>query len=104
MGQHYLEIAAIAQKRREANIPKEYLLPGSALSSLPRNITTVTKTSGHFTDDELEIIDSDAEEILLKIRERKWSSMEVTKAFCKASIVSHQLVSLEICSFGTRRF
>lgn len=92
MAQHYNEIASIAQKRREAAIPKEYLLPESKVTGLPRNITSVPKDSGHFTAGELEIIDSDAKEILLKIREKKWTSVEVTKAFCKASIVANQLV------------
>lgn len=92
MGQHYKELAEIALKRREAAIPKNYMLPESALANLPRNLTTVPKNSGHFTPAELEIIESHAEDILLKIRERKWSSLEVTKAFCKASVVAQQLV------------
>jgi amidase len=92
MGHHYKEIAEIALKRREAAIPKEYLLPEAALTSLPRNLTTVPKASGHFTTAELEIIESVAEDILLNIRNRKWTSLEVTKAFCKSAIVAQQLV------------
>ena len=91
MRQHYKEIAAIALKRREAAIPKEYLLPETALSQLPQNLTTLIR-EGHFTAEELVIIESDAEDILLKIRSREWTSLEVTKAFCKASIVAQQLV------------
>jgi amidase len=92
MGQHYKEIAEIALKRREAAIPREYMLPEATLASLPRNLTTVPKTSRHFASEELEIIETSADEILLKIREKKWTSLEVTKAFCKASIVAQQLV------------
>jgi amidase len=92
MGQHYKEIAEIALKRREASIPKEYMLPEATLTNLPRNLTTVPKTSGHFTSEELEIIETSADEILLKLRKNKWTSLEVTKAFCKASIVAQQLV------------
>jgi amidase len=92
MGQHYKEIAEIALKRREAAIPEEYLLPEAAFSHLPRNLTTVPKTSGHFTTAELEIIESDAEDILLNIKEGKWTSLEVTKAFCKSAVVAQQLV------------
>tara|TARA_R110002060_G_scaffold69957_3_gene78558 strand:- start:189 stop:488 length:300 start_codon:yes stop_codon:yes gene_type:complete len=92
MGQHYKEIAAIALKRRADAIPKKYLLPESALTNLPLNLTTIPKSSGHFTPAELEIIEADAEEILLKIREKKWTSLAVTEAFCKASIVAQQLV------------
>jgi amidase len=92
MGQHYKEIAAIALKRREDAIPKELLLPKETLSNLPRNLTTVPKTSKHFTSDELEIIETDAEDILLKIRNKIWTSLEVTQAFIKAAIVAQQLV------------
>ncbi len=93
MGQHYKEIAAIALKRREEAIPKDLLLPESALSYVPQNLTTVPRSSGHFSAQELAIIESDAEDILLKIRERTWTSLEVTKAFCKAAVVAQQLVS-----------
>ena len=92
MGQHYKEIAEIALKRREAAIPKEYLLPEAALTGPPQNLTTVPRSSRHFTTAELEIIESNAEDILLKIKERKWTSLEVTKAFCKSAVVAQQLV------------
>jgi len=92
MGQHYKEIAEIALKRRDAAIPREYLLPEVALSNLPRNLTTVPRSSGHFSADELEIIESDAENILINIKGRKWTSLEVTKAFCKSAVVAQQLV------------
>ena len=92
MGQHYKEIAAIAQKRREDAIPKELLLPESVLSQLPRNLTTVPKNSGHFTAQELEIIETHAEDILTKLRDSTWTSVQVTQAFCKAAAVAQQLV------------
>lgn len=92
MGQHYKEIAAIALKRREDGIPKEFLLPENIVSNLTRNITSVSKTSGHFTPEELKIIDASAVDILGNIKNKTWSSLEVTKAFCKASAVAQQLV------------
>lgn len=94
MGQHYKEISEIALKRREAAIPKEYLLPESALKNLPLNITSVPRDSGHFTAEELEIIEAAPEDILPNIKSRKWTSMAVTKAFCHASVVAQQLVFL----------
>lgn len=93
MGQHYKEIAAIALKRREDAIPKELLLPESVLANLPRNLTTVPKESGHFTAEELEIIETNAEDILSNIKSKVWTSLQVTRAFCKSSIVAQQLVS-----------
>jgi amidase len=92
MGQHYKEIAEIANKRRESAIPREYLFSETTLANLPRNLTTVPRTSGHFTTTELEIIECNAEDILLKIKETKWTSLEVTKAFCKSAVVAQQLV------------
>jgi hypothetical protein len=92
MGQHYKEIAAIALKRRESAIPKEYLLPESVLKNLPLDLTTIPRDSGHFAASELEIIETAPEDILSKIREKKWTSVAVTKAFCKAAVVAQQLV------------
>jgi amidase len=100
MGQNYKEIATIALKRREAAIPKEYLLPVQSLNNLPRDLTTVPKSSKHFTAEELEIIETNAEDILLKIKKKIWTSLEVTKAFSKAAIVAHQLV----CSLNLLRW
>lgn len=101
--QHYKEIATIAQKRRTDALPKEYLLPEEILKSLPRNVTNVPKPSGHFTNEELEIMETSAENILQKIRERIWTSVEVTKAFSKAAVVAHQLVGYLILSGGQRQ-
>lgn len=92
--QNYKEIAEIALKRREAAIPPEYLLPREKLDRLPKDLTTVPRDSGHFTHDEIEIIESEAEDILQKIKEKIWTSLEVTKAFCKAAAVAQQLVIL----------
>ena len=92
MGLHYKEIAIIAQKRREEAIPQELLLPKEALSKLPCNLTTIPETSKHFTIEELEIMESEAEDILLKIKNKIWTSLEVTKAFIKAAVVAQQLV------------
>lgn len=97
MGQHYKEIAAIALKRREDALPKDLLLPTESLSNLPRNLTTVPRSSKHFTAEELDITESNAEDILLKIKEKSWTSLQVTKAFCKAAAVAQQLVRLS-CS------
>jgi amidase len=94
MGKHYKEISDIALKRREAALVTEYLLPEASLKNLPQNLTTVPRGSGHFTEQELEIIEEKAEDTLLKIKERTWTSLEVTKAFCKASAVAQQLVRL----------
>ena len=100
MGQNYKGVAAIALKRREDAIPKDLLLPESALASLPQNLTTVPRSSGHFTPEELEIMETNAEDILLKIKNKIWTSLVVTKAFIKAAVVAQQLVSPPSVSAG----
>ncbi|RDW75100.1 acetamidase-like protein [Coleophoma cylindrospora] len=93
MGQHYEEIAAIAIARRDGALPKEYMLPSEALKDLPQNLTTVPKSSGHFTAEELEITNSEADTILLNIKNKKWTSLKVAEAFCKAAVVAQQLTN-----------
>lgn len=92
MGRHYKEIAATALQRRESSIPKELLLPIESIRKLPQNLTTVPQCSGHFTPEELEVINTNAQEILLKIKHKTWTALRVTKAFCKAAVVAQQLV------------
>lgn len=98
MAGDWQQIASIARKRRADAIPKEYLLPSEKTTNLPRDITNLPSTSGHFTHDEVEIIESEAEDIVQKIQERIWTSVEVIKAFCKAATVAHQLASNTICT------
>lgn len=92
MGNNYKEIAAIALQRRESAIPKDLLLPEETLRKLPRNLTTVPQSSGHFTATELEIINADAAAILFNIKKRTWTALDVAKAFCKAAVAAQQLV------------
>ena len=91
-GTSYQELGVIARDRRDRCISSAYLLPDETISKLPQNITTIPRTSKHFTNEEVEIIESEAEDILLKIREKIWTSLEVVEAFCKAATVAQQLV------------
>lgn len=92
MGQYYKEIAAIALQRRESAIPRDLLLPEELIRKVPRNLTMVPQSSGHFTPKELRIIETDAALILLNIKQKIWTSLDVTKAFCKSAAVAQQLV------------
>jgi amidase len=97
--QNYREIAAIAQARRDAAIPSNFLLPDAVIAGeSPLNVTTVPRASGHFTRNELEIIESEAVDILLNIKEKLWTALQVTEAFCKAAVVANQLVSIAMFS------
>jgi amidase len=91
-GESCKEIGSIARARRDNAIPSAYSLPYEPVSKLSQNVTTVPRTSNHFTLEEIEIVESEAEDILLKIREKIWTSLEVTEAFCKAATAAQQLV------------
>lgn len=89
---NYKDISAIARKRRDAVLASFYPVQSVDESTLPNNLTAYSLKSGYYTTDEIEIIESEAEDILQKIREKIWTSVEVTKAFCKAAALAQSLV------------
>lgn len=91
--QHYSEISAIARKRREANIAAYYSVPKVDEASLPNNLTDYALKSGYYTPEEKTILETEAEDILKNIASRKWTSLEVAKAFCKASAYAQELTN-----------
>lgn len=91
--QKYKEVSAIARKRREANIAAYFKVPSVDEASLPKNLTKYAMQSGYYTPNEQKIIMSEADEILENIATRKWTSLEVTKAFCKASAYAQELTN-----------
>ena len=91
-GRDYIEIAAIAQKRRLISLPEEYLIkPDDARRQIDQGGKLVLPND-HFTAREWMIITATAFEILGQIHERQWTAVEVTKAFIKAATVAQQLV------------
>lgn len=88
----YQEVSAVARKRRDANIAAYYPTYALDKDRLPNNLAEWALRSGHYTNEELEIIQSDAVDILQKIRDQIWTALEVTKAFCKASALAQELV------------
>lgn len=88
----YREASAIARKRRAANIAAFYKTPTWKEADLPKNLTAFSLKSGYYTNDELAIIQSEADVILDKIKTRSWTALEVAKAFCKASALAQELV------------
>jgi amidase len=92
MAQNYKEISAIARKRRDSTLASFYDLSSIDDTNLPNNLTEWSLESGIYQTEEIEIIQSEAEDILQKIRDRIWTSVEVTEAFMKAAAVAHKLV------------
>ena len=93
--QLYKEIAVAAQKRRDDLLPESFRLDTDQLEILPENVTTISTKIEYFTADEIEIINSRAEDILVKIRSQIFTALDVTQAFCKAAVVAHQAVWLQ---------
>ena len=91
---NYKDISTIARKRRDALLSSFYDVPSFDDSKLPTNLTAYSLECGYYSTSEIEIIESEAEDILQKIRDRLWTSLEVTEAFCKASALAQQLVGL----------
>ena len=88
----FKDISAIARKRRDAVISSFHTVPKVDESTLPNDLTSYSFKCGYYSPKETEIIESEAKDILQKIRDRKWTSLEVTKAFCKAAALAQELV------------
>jgi len=88
----YKEASAIACKRRAANIAAFYKTPSWDDAQLPQNLTEYALQSGYYTTEELEIIQTEAKDLLEKIAHKRWTSLKVTQAFCKASALAQELV------------
>jgi amidase len=96
----YWEITVRAKRAGvEELIPKNWKLK---LSDIPpaKSLRDVTEYIRRFmTPRELEITESNASDILVKIRFGAWKSLEVTRAFCHRAALAHQFVNClsEIC-------
>ncbi|CAG8976915.1 hypothetical protein HYALB_00011864 [Hymenoscyphus albidus] len=88
------DIAAAKQKERKDKIPLVWRIPPCVLphSKIP-NVQDWPKTSGFFTEKELEITESLAHEVVSKIATRQWTSQEVMEATCKRAAVAQQLLN-----------
>ncbi len=95
MAQSYREISSIARQRRDAVLASFYDLPSFDEANLPNDLTAFIFKSGLYAIEEAEILQSEAEDILQKIRDRIWTSIEVTEAFMKAAALAQRLVSLK---------
>lgn len=88
----YKAVAAVAQRRRDAVLSSFYDLSPIDVSSLPNDLTTFPRKSGLLSIEEVEIVESQAEDILEKLTTRIWSAVDVTQAFCKSASIAQRLV------------
>ncbi|KZT30413.1 general amidase [Neolentinus lepideus HHB14362 ss-1] len=84
------ELAKLKRNQLQAAIPKEWTIS-------PRfelNVLGVPSECGVLTPKELEITnESDVSVLLHNLATSKWSSVEVTKAFCKRATIAHQMTN-----------
>lgn len=87
------DIARRKQAERTSRIPSEWLLK-SPPSSTTLDVRDIPRTSGILTSRELEITENhDATSLAEAIRFRKYTSEEVTIAFCKRAAIAQQLTN-----------
>lgn len=87
--------AATKRSALLASIPSEWKLDLST-THFPSNgdVRSVPRESGILTEIELEITEEDDIGVILDtIARQKWSSVDVTRAFCKRAAIAHQVVS-----------
>lgn len=91
----WTDIAAAKKEEVNARIPLEWVIPEDLLPSPSKTrVDDFVATSGFFTANEIKITGSSATDITANIVGGVWTAEDVTRAFCKAAAVSHQLVCL----------
>lgn len=88
MTQSFKDISAIARRRRDAQLASFYDTSSIDQINLPNDLTAFTLQAGLYTTNEVEILQSEAEDILQKVRERIRTSLEVIETFMKAAAVA----------------
>ena len=79
---------------RDARIPSEWRVPLDKLpSGSVRDVVHFPRDSGLFTARELEITEASAADIVARIAQGQWTSLDVTEAFCKRTAVAQQLIN-----------
>jgi amidase len=86
----------IANRRRElilSKIPAEWLV--GATETAVSSVMHMPETSGIMTAEELAITELLAADLVKAIRDRTYTAMAVTIAFCKRAAIAHHIVRLE---------
>jgi amidase len=93
MPEQWEEISAKARQKVLDDIPSEWKVPADKLPSDDvLDVTGFPAKSGILSQQDLDITESFAVDIVAKIAKGKWSAENVTRAFCKRAAIAHQLV------------
>ena len=91
--QKWEKIAAAKRATLADSIPEEYRVPEDRQPPDSQlDVTSWPRESGWFSQQELEITESSASQILRHIAAKTWSSEQVAEAFCKRAAAAQQLV------------
>jgi amidase len=97
-------IAKAKQAERWSKIPKEWIIR-EELYKGEINVTSIPTICGVLTENEIHITsDYDATALLEKLRVGKFSSEEVTVAFCKRAAIAQQLVKAPASLLGNKNW
>jgi amidase len=83
------------QARRDATIPKDWLLKELPSDDIT-NVMSVPYSCGIMTAKELEMTELDATELLGLLKSGEIKSFDLTLAFCKRAAIAQQLVRTPI--------
>ena len=86
-----------AAKKREAIsalIPDEWRMDNPP--SVDKQVDVTEYIKQYLSEEELEITESDADQIVGKTTSGAWAAVKVTRAFCHRAALAHQLVGANI--------
>ncbi|KAI9285720.1 amidase signature domain-containing protein [Umbelopsis sp. AD052] len=86
--------ATAAQERREKQLPDEYRIPKDKMPDASvKNVMNFPRESGLLSTEELEITELSVPALLKAIEDKKWTAVQVTKAYCKRAAYAQQLLN-----------
>lgn len=88
----YKEIAARKVALRNTQFKQEWLIPELELPEDTDVVAWISKCK-YLTSKELLITESTAVEITTAIKNKRWTAVDVTTAFCHRALIAHQLVN-----------
>ena len=88
---HWTQLVAEKKQRQLNSIPQDWLVSTPPDSTL--DVTDFPESCGLLNAREIEITNTSTDVLLEKLATGAWTAVDVTTAFCKRAIVSHQLVS-----------
>ncbi|GKU12970.1 unnamed protein product [Fusarium langsethiae] len=89
--EHEAKRAAVLKSLAD-KVPTEFCLASEFFKNTPLNVSEVPSTCGLLSDEEIAITESyDATGLADAIARRKYTAVNVAKAFCKRAVTAHQL-------------